>query len=183
MSRAKDVRAVRSSAALRKALLDLLADKPFDEITVRDICAASGIHYATFFRHHASKEALLDSIAAEQIDILVDLTLPIQQASGHTVAIKKLFTYIDDHRALWSALLNGGASAAMHSEWLSRAHEVEAQHKGTQSWLPEGLGTSTAIAMIFETVTWWLRQPEGASTTDDAAAILSRLLSILFAEE
>jgi len=179
-SRAKDARAARSGAALRQALLRLLAEKPFDQITVRDICARADVHYATFFRHHAGKEALLDDIAAEQIDILVDLTLPIQRASGHDVAIRKLFAYVADHRALWSALLNGGASAAMRNEWLARAQDVAANHHGVHGWLPEDLGTTSSIALIFETVTWWLRQPEDTCPTDEAAAILSRLLAAIF---
>src|ERR1700741_4640218 len=79
-STAKDARAVRSGAALRDALLRLLERKPFDQITVRDICAEAGVHYATFFRHHPSKEALLDHIAAEQIVPSVELTLPIKDA-------------------------------------------------------------------------------------------------------
>lgn len=179
-SRGKDARSVRSGAALREAMLHLLADRPFDQVTVRDICAEAGIHYATFFRHYTGKEALLDDIAAEQISVLVDLTLPIQQAAGHAVAIQKLFAYIEAHRALWTTLLNGGAAAAMRSEWLHRAQIVTEDHRGSHGWLPRELGTISSVALIIETVTWWLRQPEGSHSSDNAAEILSRLLTSLF---
>ena len=174
---------MRSGAALREALLKLLGERPFDAITARDICAAASVHYATFFRHYTGKDALLDDIAAEQIDILVDLTLPIQQVSGHEAAVARLFAYIAEHRALWSALLNGGASAAMRDEWLARAKDVAASHRGVHGWLPQELGISASIAVIFETVTWWLRQPEGACSAAEAAAILSRLLAGVVASE
>lgn len=176
-SRGKDARAVRSGAALREAMLELLLQRPFEQITVRDICGAAEVHYATFFRHYSGKEALLDDIAAEQISTLVDLTLPIQQEAGHTVAIQELFAYIEGHRTLWSTLLNGGASAVMRSEWLRRAQSVTLTHNGSHGWLPQDLGTVCSVALIIETVTWWLRQPEGSYSSDEAAAILSRLLA------
>jgi AcrR family transcriptional regulator len=164
-------------------MLTLLLGRPLDQVTVRDICGEAGIHYATFFRHYAGKEALLDDIAAEQISALVDLTLPIQQAAGHAVAIAKLFAYIEAHRALWSTLLNGGAGAAMRSEWLHRAQIVTEEHQGSHSWLPKELGTISSVALIIETVTWWLRQPEGGYSSDKAAEILSRLLTAIFLTE
>ena len=179
-SRGKDARAVRSGAALREAMLKLLLEKPFDQVTVRDICAAAEIHYATFFRHYSGKEALLDDIAAEQISALVDLTLPIQQVAGHAVAIQRLFAYIEAHRPLWSTLLNGGASAVMRSEWLHRAQIVTEAHQGSHGWLPRELGTISSVALIIETVTWWLRQPEGSYSSEKAAEILSRLLASIF---
>jgi AcrR family transcriptional regulator len=161
-------------------MLNLLLDRSFDQVTVRDICAEAGIHYATFFRHYTGKEALLDDIAAEQISVLVDLTLPIQQAEGHAVAIQRLFSHIDAHRALWSTLLNGGASAVMRNEWLHRAQIVTEAHQGSHGWLPKELGTISSVALIIETVTWWLRQPEGSYSSDRAAEILRRLLASIF---
>ena len=54
-----DARQVRSRHALHQALLALLEEKPFDQITVREISARAGTGYATFFRHYPTKEALL----------------------------------------------------------------------------------------------------------------------------
>lgn len=182
-SRGMDARAVRSGSALREAMLALLQNKPFTQITVRDICAEAGIHYATFFRHYSGKEALLADIAAEQISALIDLTLPLQQAAGHAVAIRKLFAYVEAHHALWDILLNGGAAAAMRSEWLHRAQIVTEDHRGSHTWLPIELGTISSVALIIETVTWWLRQPEGSYSSEDAAGILSRLLASVFSTD
>jgi AcrR family transcriptional regulator len=111
---AKDARAVRTRAALRNALLQLLGSKPLDEVTILDICQAAGIGYTTFFRHHATKEALLDDVAAEQIAQLIALTVPIAETEDVHAAGIALFTYVSEHRILWSALLTGGAEAAMH---------------------------------------------------------------------
>lgn len=172
-----DARAVRSSAALRQALLALLERKPFDQITVRDICAEASIHYATFFRHHTSKEALLDHIAADQINTVVELTLPIREAVGDATALKATCDYIEKHRALWDILLNGGAGAAMREEWLNKAKAVAAQRQPVAAWLPKELGTICSVSLIVETVAWWLRQPQGAHSATEMSQILHRLVT------
>lgn len=175
-STAKDARAVRSNAALRDALLRLLEARPFDQITVRDICAEAGVHYATFFRHHRSKEALLEHIAAEQIATLVDLTLPIKDAVDDRTAFGALCAYVDQHRSLWAILLNGGAGAAMREEWLRRARIVSETREPVSSWLPKELGTICSTSLIVETVSWWLAQPQGAYSAEEVTAILNRLV-------
>lgn len=176
-SSGKDARAARSGAALRDGLLRLLERKPFELITVRDICAEAGVHYATFFRHHAGKEALLDHIAAEQIARSVELTLPIRDAGDDRGSLVALCAYVDERRALWSILLNGGAGPAMREEWLRQARIVAETREPAGSWLPKELGTICATSLIVETVSWWLAQPDGAYRAEEIAGILDRLVS------
>lgn len=176
-SSGKDARAARSSAALRDGLLRLLERKPFEQITVRDICAEAGVHYATFFRHHAGKEALLDHIAAEQIARSVELTLPIKDAGDDRGSLVALCAYVGERRALWSILLNGGAGATMREEWLRQARIVAETREPASSWLPKELGTICATSLIVETISWWLAQPEGAYSAEEIAGILDRLVS------
>lgn len=173
----KDARAVRSSAALRDALLRLLERKAFDQITVRDLCSEAGVHYATFFRHHSGKEALLDHIAAEQITALVDLTLPFHEPMEEGRGFHVLCDYVDEHRALWSVLLNGGAGATMREEWLRRARIVSETREPVASWLPKELGTTCSVALIIETISWWLAQPRQAHSAREIAEILHRLVA------
>jgi AcrR family transcriptional regulator len=172
----KDARAVRSGAALREALLRLLGRKPFEQITVRDICGEAGVHYATFFRHHAGKEALLDSLAADQIAASVELTLPIRDAGDDRGSLHALCAYIDERRALWSVLLNGGAGATMRAEWLRAARIVAETRDSVGSWLPKELGTICSTSLIVETVAWWLAQPDGAYRAEEIADMLNRLI-------
>jgi AcrR family transcriptional regulator len=175
-SSAKDARAQRSGAALREALFRLLGSKTFEQITVRDICAEAGVHYATFFRHHGGKEALLDHVAADQIARLVELTVPIKESGDDRGAILALCLYVEDHRALWSVLLNGGAGATMRAEWLRFTRMVTGAAP-RNSWLPSELGTICTTSLIVETISWWLRQEGGAWPPDAVADILHRLVT------
>ena len=155
----------------------MLERKPFDQITVRDICAQSGVHYATFFRHHATKESLLDEIAKNQIEQLNELTLAIRAAEDFEAGFRALCDYVDEHRSLWSTLLNGGAGAAMREEWLRQSRKVAASETPVNSWLPPDLGTLCAASLIAETLAWWVRQPVGTYSVEEVASILHRLLT------
>lgn len=157
-------------------MLGLLLQKSFDQITIRDICAAAGIHYATFFRHFETKEALLNDIAKEQIRELNSLTLAIREGDTYEAGFRALCQYVADHRSLWSTLLNGGAAAAMREEWLHRSQIVAEQEAPVNSWLPKDLGTICAATLIAETMAWWVAQPEDAYSVDEVAGILSRML-------
>lgn len=176
-STSKDARALRSGQALRDALLSLLLQKPFDQITIRDICAEAGVHYATFFRHHQTKEALLEEIATEQIKQLNKLTLAIRDAEDYEAGFRALCSYVDEHRSLWSTLLNGGAGGAMREEWVRQSRAVALKVPPVHSWMPAELGTICAATLIAETIAWWLAQPEGAYSVDEMAGILFRLLT------
>lgn len=175
-SSAKDARAVRSGAALREALLSLLERRSFDQITIREICSVAELHYATFFRHHPSKESLLDAVAKEQIDTIVALAI----AGGvGPEGWRVLCLYVDEHRSLWSALLNGGAAAAMREEWLRNAQEVARQQESSGTWLPWELAIVCSVSLIADTLSWWLAQPAGDHSVDEVAAILDRLVTAL----
>ncbi len=144
---------------------------------MRDICAEAGVHYATFFRHHTTKEALLDDIAKDQIQQLNELTLAIRNNASFKAGFEALCAYVGEHRVLWSTLLNGGAGAAMREEWLRQSRKVAAVETPINSWLPTELGTICAAALIAETLAWWVGQPEGAYSVEYIAGVLYRMLA------
>jgi AcrR family transcriptional regulator len=171
-----DPRAVKSGQALRAALLSLLERKPLEQITIREITAGAGVHYATFFRHHPTKEALLDDVAADQIDRLVALTLPVLDAAGSDASFLALANYVDEHRRLWTTLLTGGASAAMRAELLRISSEVAAERAPQETLIPVELAVTCTVSLIVEILSWWLKQPPEAMSVTQAAQILHRLV-------
>lgn len=155
---ASDARAVRTREALRIALLRLLELQTFEQVTIRDICAKASVGYTTFFRHHPSKESLLDDVAAEQIGQLVGLSLPVAQTVGTRSASIALFTYVDEHRKLWSTLLTGGAASAMRAEFLRVSMEIAAAQGRRDAWPPADIATILVVSSTIELLSWWLRQ-------------------------
>jgi AcrR family transcriptional regulator len=170
-----DARMVRTRAALRRALLALLERKHFEHITVRDIAAEAGIGYATFFRHHESKSELLEEVAEEQIATLMALAIPLLIAADTRGSCLALCNYVNEHRAIWSALLTGGAAGAMREEFIRQAMQLGAGQVQKSSWLPVELGAIYGVSATVEILAWWLRQPDDFSV-ERIAEIVDRLV-------
>ncbi len=163
MATNKDPRAIRSRHALHSALLELLEAKPLDQITVRDITAKAGVGYATFFRHHPTKEALLDDVAAQQIGYLFNLSLPVMDAHDLRAGSIALFTYVNEHRSLWATLLTGGAAGTIREEFLRQAREVAVLRAPSGGWLSDEVGVLLIVSGTIELLAWWLRQSDPLS--------------------
>ena len=64
----------------------------------------------------------------------------------------------------------------MREEWLRRARIVSEGREPVGSWLPKELGTICSVALIIETVSWWLEQPQSEWSVDQVSAILQRVV-------
>lgn len=172
---ARDARAVRTREALRQALLRLLDLKPLEQITIREICEVGDVGYTTFFRHHPTKDSLLDDVAAEQIGRLVGLALPVADTSDTRSASIALCSYVDEHRKLWSTLLTGGAAGAMRDEFLRLSRQIAATRARPGSWPPPDIATILVVSATIELLSWWLRDSKPLSI-EQVAEIHDRVI-------
>jgi AcrR family transcriptional regulator len=172
---ARDARAVRTREALRQALLRLLDLKPLEQISIRDICEVADVGYTTFFRHHPTKESLLNDVAAEQIGRLVGLTLPLADTSDARTASIVLCTYVDENRKLWATLLTGGAAGAMRDEFLRLSREIAATRAKPGTWPPPDIAIILVVSSTIELLSWWLRDRKPL-TIEQVAEIHERVI-------
>ncbi|MEJ5977846.1 TetR/AcrR family transcriptional regulator [Novosphingobium sp. PS1R-30] len=170
-----DARQVRSRNALTGALLELLEEKPFDQLTIREISARAGTGYATFFRHYPTKEALLSDVASEEIADLLARTLPVLYDSNSFESTRALCGHVAEHRNLWAALLTGGAAGIVREEFIRQARQLPRDMVERKSWLPADLGVVYGTGGTIDLLAWWLSQDE-AYSPEEIAAILNRLI-------
>jgi len=170
-----DARMVRTRAALRDGLLVLLEQKPFDQITIRDIAAQSGTGYATFFRHYRDKGELLHDLAADQIGALIKLTFPVLLEADSGATALALCGYVAERKKLWSALLTGGAAGIMREEFIRQASAVGATHPKPGTWLPYDLSVIFGVCGAVEILAWWLKRQDDFPIAQ-VARILDRLV-------
>jgi AcrR family transcriptional regulator len=170
-----DARQVRTRSTLLEALLHLLETRPFDQITIREIAKEAGIGYATFFRHYPSKEALLHDLAAGEIAALLEHSLPVLFAVDTRRSCMALFSYVDERRALWSALLTGGAAALLKAEFTAQAKQLAEASGAVGGWLPDELKVVFSTSASVEIIAWWLHQDPDFGI-ERIAEILDRLV-------
>lgn len=159
-STATDARVHQTRAAIRKAFLQLLDQKPLDQITIREIASAASIGYTTFFRHHPSKEELLNEIAASEIKHLIELAMPVLGPIDSREATLTMCRYVAEHRALWSTLLTGGAANVLREEFIRLSLQVAASWESTNEWLPAEVGVILVTSGTIELLAWWLKQKD-----------------------
>jgi AcrR family transcriptional regulator len=170
-------RNTKSRAALCEGLLLLLMEKPFEEITAKDITARAEVGYATFFRHYPDKETLLHHLSADEIKRLLGMSMPIFYTVDSLASNQAVCAYVWEHRRLWTGLLTGGAAAILKEEYLRQALTLFEEAANPKSWLPGDLAVTFAVNSLLEILTWWLKQTEPPSIKQ-MAEILNRLTVI-----
>lgn len=173
-AKAPGQRASRTRTALAAALLELLGEQAFEQITVRQITARANVGYATFFRHYPDKEALLHDLAAGEIHKLLSMTLPLFYTVDSQSSTQALCTYIWENRGLWASLLTGGAAATLKEEYLQQALDLLDKPGQPHSWLPDDLAVTWSVTGIVEILAWWLKQAEPLPIAQ-VAEIVNRL--------
>ena len=72
MKKKEDLRIRKTKANLYRSLLQLMEEKPFEEIKVIDICKSSMINRSTFYDHFNDKYELLASLINDLKNDLVE---------------------------------------------------------------------------------------------------------------
>jgi len=170
-------KASRTQLALRQALLELLEEKPFEQIKVKELTTRAGVGYATFFRRYSDKDHLLSDLAANEIDKLLTMTLPLLYTVDTLASTQALCAYVWEHRRVWKVLLNGGAAASLKEAYLHRALALAREQPSPKAWLPEELAVTFAVTAIIEMQAWWLKQPDPFPVKE--MAVITNRLAVL----
>lgn len=64
----EDKRVRKTKKYVKEALITLLEEKPFEQITVTELCARSDISRITFYAHYGDKYELVDEMFAEMLE-------------------------------------------------------------------------------------------------------------------
>ena len=77
----EDRRITRSKLALKSALISMMEEKGFENVTVNDLCAKAGLNRGTFYNHFKTKEDLLWALEDEIMDDLVTFQEEMRKVS------------------------------------------------------------------------------------------------------
>jgi AcrR family transcriptional regulator len=74
MSQKVDLRIIKTKRNLYEGLAQLLTEKPYENIKIKDICDKSLVNRSTFYDHYSSKAELLDSMINERLKTINEET-------------------------------------------------------------------------------------------------------------
>lgn len=155
-----DRRVLKSQEAIKHATLELMAEKNFDEITIRDISDRANVNRGTIYLHYADKYDLLDKIIEEHISNLRELC---RSASDMTFKEGNYiwFEYFADNHLFFSTMLNTKSAAYFRSRFLDlviQEYGVEVDvSEGKNQGLREDIILQFFGSAVVGAVEWWFR--------------------------
>ncbi|MCX4244085.1 hypothetical protein [Paraliomyxa miuraensis] len=102
--------------------------------------------------------------------------MPVFVAKDTRGACVALFDYVSQRRALWRALLTGGAAPILRAQFIEQARRLATGFPSRSGdFCPVDLRVTHATSATIEILAWWLgHEPELA--IDRIAEILDRLV-------
>jgi AcrR family transcriptional regulator len=163
-----DPRVARSTRALGRALIELIEEREYDEITVQSILDRAGVGRATFYSHYRNKDDVLYS-AYERVFAAMEAQLdgdPISQAGPRLFPVREFAAHVSEVGPLMQGLRASGrhtelwqAGVGYAARLIERRLEVGDRLDGPQRQL---VGRMLAGALM-ESVQWWLDHPAAAT--------------------
>src|SRR5437588_12121036 len=106
--RKPDERIRRTHQRLGSALVQLMAEKPIDDITVQDVLDRASVGRSTFYLHFRDKDDLLLSQLEKFLETM-STALSIQKEESHRVVpVAELFAHIGSQKKLYRVLADSG---------------------------------------------------------------------------
>jgi AcrR family transcriptional regulator len=109
--RLEDLRVRRTHKLLWEALMTELAQRSFEEITVKEICERAMVHRSTFYKHYEDKYALLEQGMRQMYDALV---AEVTHAPPSAFSVDypppyfvRVFEHVAEHQHFYKLMLCG----------------------------------------------------------------------------
>ena len=113
-----DLRQRRTRQSLVKALEELLVERPYQSLSVTDICQRAMVHRTTFYAHFNDKQELLRYLLLGVERRCVETCLPKdwswEARDYFLTAARNVLDFFQSRRSLYRACLRSGADIDAH---------------------------------------------------------------------
>jgi AcrR family transcriptional regulator len=156
-----DRRAQRTRRALRDALLSLLTEKSWDELSVQDLCTRADIGRSTFYLHFPSKEALLSGSLDDlrgALNVSTAADAERGKAGPLLPFVHGLLEHLYEQQRLCRSIFGRRSSQTVQKRFREMVGELVADSLRGQtpaSWKREAAASYLAGALV-EMLAWWI---------------------------
>lgn len=182
-------RKTKSKEKIRKAFIELINKKGFEEITVSDIARKAEINRGTFYQHYKDKYDLLEKLEQTDIENLEKILLSDKYNDDNELisnravldALKYVYNDIDYFKALTSK--NGDHKLmkkvkAILNESINKKLSQSTTLRFNPNSIPREFAREIILSTITSIINLWLSDPENHSPEEIAEIInISKNLS------
>ncbi|KKC46456.1 TetR family transcriptional regulator [Paenibacillus sp. D9] len=156
-----DRRILKTQDSLKKAVIELMAVKNFDAITIQDIADRANVNRGTIYLHYQDKYDLLDKVIEAHIDELKEIDTWACKLDWAD-ALVPYFEYFEKNYLLFSTMLAGKeAPSSFRTRLLDSFMEGfkgEIEHEsGKNKDLNEDVMLQYAGTAYVGVIEWWIR--------------------------
>lgn len=179
-----DRRSQRTQRILHEALMSLMQEKRYDDITVQDIIDRADVGRSTFYAHYQDKEDLMTSGLMHLMEILSEMVArPTSTGAVRWLPTQELFEHVQENHHLFRGMVRGRGTEL----FFDKGQEYWSQKLAAdlQASLPEGQQPAVPIPVIAQFVAgafvtmmrWWLdkKMPYSPKEMDE---MLERLIMV-----
>ncbi|RYM02890.1 TetR/AcrR family transcriptional regulator [Sporolactobacillus sp. THM7-7] len=180
-----DRRTIKTRAAIQSHFLDLLLQKKFNEITVKDIAQAANIGRGTFYLHYEDKYDLLDKVMEDGLSDLIRHFQPRRMMiNGQIIPDRvvdlalNMFRHFQEHERFFRAMFFNEGIPAFRSRLQRRLiQKASGEIRKVGPILQETDPMTMAILPVFLSsgmiglVDWWFQNDRRISKEDMARKI------------
>ena len=114
---------------LRDALVELMQDKSFSDITIKELCERADLNRTTFYLHYPNQEALLKDVEENLHSKTSDFIRSIRETDDKVSNITLLLEYIRDNSSLFRTLLCRNPNGSFQETFLNYIGRVVGEGK------------------------------------------------------
>ena len=171
---APDPRVARSTHALGRALIALMQERDFDEITVQHVLDRSGVGRATFYAHYRNKEDALQSSYDRVFASFEGLLARPSAGAARLFPVTEFLAHVGESRGVVDALRRAGRLEDAWSLLAGRAARLIerrlAAWPGVAPAVARPLAARMLAGALVETIRWWQEHPAAATPAEVDAA-------------
>lgn len=155
-----DRRILRTRDTLGDALMALMHEKNFDEITVQDVLDRAGVGRSTFYVHYRDKDDLFLSDVEDFLEKFSKALTRNGASAKRLAPVQELFAHIRDVREFYAAMVRAGKIhdvQALGREFFARSIEERLQSTGVEMDRMRRSAYAYALSgTLFALLDWWM---------------------------
>lgn len=172
-----DRRVQRTHRLLREALITLVLERGWEDVSVQDICERADVGRSTFYSHFGDKEALLTS-GFELLRAELEAHVGQEGGAGRLSFAEPLLVHCHENRRIFRALVGQRSAQVVQRKFRALLVELVKDDLGPDT--PELTAHFVAGALL-ELVAWWL-DARSPMTPEQLAARFRDLAAVTVAK-
>ena len=101
MEQKESRRVTMTKLLLKTALIELMQEKPFPQITIKELCERADLNRTTFYLHYADQTAVLREIEDEATQKTIEYMKHASPDAGTVELIERFLNYVKDSPMLF----------------------------------------------------------------------------------